>query len=365
MMSVLFSGTNQGRFTSTGVPEIIKIRSDLDWMYVLNETVAHADGADTGAEFRWQRGMADGRGIIYTKTSATDALQIAQIAAQSGFYLIDSSVNIPGASTALTGVNANSGAFSSPQALTANTNNLPVTLVAGANNPAGVIRIFNVTGALQLGGLDFTVANVVANTSMDLIYMDSIVSAAAGGGTYRVIPFDPIFYPRRRYITKVIVATSGTAATGNPALSAQQAIVTLSVTHGYTVGQVIRFVVPTVTATAFGMTELNGVKATIIAVGDQDADGATNTIRVDLDVSSFTAFAFPLTADGGFTPAQIVPVGEDTAQAILSGVNLLGDATINTAYIGIKLQAGTTSPAGVSGDVIYWIAGKSFNVDNN
>jgi hypothetical protein len=194
--------------------------------------------------------------------------------------------------------------------------------------------------------------------------MDSIVNAA-GPGTYRVIPFDPYFYPPIRIITKIAVATTGTAAAGNPAMSADQALVTLSVTQNYTVGQEIRFIIPTVTAAAFGMTELNGVEATIIAIGDTDSDGATNTIRVAVDVSGFTAFAYPVTADPRTTPAQVVPIGENTAVALQYGQNILADATVNTAYIGILLQAGVTSPAGSEGDVIYWVAGKSFSVDNN
>ena len=362
-MSVLFSGTNQGRFTSTGAAEIIQIRSDLDWMWVMNQTVSYAAGAGTGAEFYWQRGFTQGRGTIYTKTSVTGALANAQIAAASGFYLIDSSVNVPGASTAITSITGNGGAFTSPLVLTGNTQGLPVTAVVGANNPAGVVRIFSTTGALQIGGMDFTVANVVVNTSFDLIYMRTIVNAA-GPGTYRVIPFDPLYYPVNRLITKIVVATAGTVLAGNPALQADEALVTLSVTHGYTVGQVVRFIIPTVTATAFGMTELNGLTGTIIAVGDTDADGSTNTIRVDIDVSGFTAFAFPLTASPRSTFAQIVPVGENTAEALLANTNILGDSTTNTGYIGIKLQSGTGSPAGVTGDVIYWVAGKSFSVDN-
>lgn len=362
-MSVVFTGTNQGRFTSTGAAQTIQLRSDLDWMWVYNQTVQYADGAGTGAEFYWQRGMAQGQGTIYTKTTATNALAVAQIAATAGFYLVDSSVNIPGASTALTGITGNAGAFTSPQVLTGNTNGLPVTAVVGADNPAGVVRIFNTVGAQQLGGMDFTVANVVSNTSFDLINMPAIATATTG--TYRVIPFDPLYYPTVRLITKIVVATAGTAAAGNPAMQANQALVTLSVTHGYTVGQELRFVVPTVTAAAYGMTQLDGLQGTIIAVGDTDADGSVNTVRISIDVSGFTAFALPLTADPRSTFAQVVPIGENTAQALSSNVNILGDSTTNTGYIGIQLQAGTGSPAGVAGNVIYWVAGKSFSVDNN
>lgn len=336
-MSVVFTGTNQGRFTSNGQAAIIQLRSDLDWMLVINETVAYAAGGSTGAQFYWQRGMTQGRGVIYTKTAVTNALTIGQIAANAGFYLVDSSINLPGPSlslTAITGANP-------PVVLTASTSSL---------NNGDVVRIFSTVGALQLQGLDFTIGAISAGVSFTLAYMAAIAAASPGAGTFRRIPYNPLYYPRNRYITKVSQAA--------------QAIVTLSVTHGYTVGQVVRFVIPTVTSVAYGMTQLDGLQGTIVAVGAADADGVTNTITVDIDTSGFTAFAFPLTTAPGFTPAQIVPVGENTAEALSASVNILGDATVNQAYIGIQLQAGTGSPAGVNTNVIYWVAGKSFNVDN-
>ncbi len=348
-MSVVFSGTNQGSFTSTGLPTTLQIRSGVDYIWVKNMTTLAAGGAGTGVEYYWQLGMTQGTGIEYIKTAVTNAIAPTVMAAPTGFFLIDSSVNLPAASTALTGITANGGGYNSPQVLTGNTNGLPVTAVAGANIPAGVIRIFNTVGATQLAGMDFSVANVVANTSMDLIYMPTIAAANPGAGTYRVIPFDPLYYPTRRYITKISQAA--------------QAIVTLSVTHGYTVGQVVRFIIPAVTGLAYGMTQLDGVQATIVAVGQADTNGSTNTITINVDTTGFGAFALPLTGVVGHTPAQVVPMGENTAQALTSGVNILGDSTTNTGYIGIMLQAGTNSPAGVAGDVIYWVAGKSFNVD--
>src|ERR1700761_3426269 len=275
-MSVVFTGTNQGRFTSDGTAEIIKLRSDVDWMWVKNQTVSYAGGAGTGAEFYWQRGMTQGRGTIYTKTAGTNALAVAQLAVGAGFYLVDSSVNLPGPSMALTGItNGNP-----PVVNTAST--------AGLNN-GDIVRIFSTVGARQLAGLDFTIDTIVANTSFHLANMAQIAGANPGAGTFRRIPFSPLYYPSTRYITKISQAA--------------QAIVTLSVTHTYTVGQVVRFVVPTVTAAAYGMTQLDGLTGTIVDVDVADADGVTNTITVDIDTTGFTAFAFPLTADPGFTPA--------------------------------------------------------------
>jgi hypothetical protein len=336
-MSVIFSGTNQGRFVSAGRPVLLDFTSAIDWVWVKNLTVSYAAGAGTGAEFYWQRGMTQGRGTIYTKTATTNALAVSQIAANAGFYLVDSSSNLPGPSLALTGITAGNP----PVVNTANTSSL---------NSGSIVRIFSTVGARQLGGLDFTIGDIVAGVSFELTYMAQIAGANPGAGTFRKIPFNPLYYPPTRYITKIN--------------QADQAIVSLSVNHNFSVGQVVRFIVPTVTASTYGMTELDGLQATIVAINEDDADGDSNTITVDIDTTGFTAFAFPLTTAPGFTPAQIVPVGENTAIALSEGADILGDATENIGYIGIELAAGANSPAGVANDIIYYVAGSSFSVDN-
>lgn len=341
-MSVVFSGSFSGTFISTGAAQFIPLPSGVDWMEVHNETVSYAAGAGTGAEFYWRRGMPQGLGTIYTKTAITGALAVAQIAANSGFYLQDQTVNVPGPGVAITGI---TGA-NPPLVLTAST--------AGLIDGSSIVRIFRTVGALQLQGLDFTVGAIVPNTSFALAFAAAIAAANPGAGIYRIIPFNPYFYPSYRYITKISQAVN--------------AIVTLSVTHDYTIGQVVRLQIPMVTALAFGMTELNGVQATIINIGQPDADGITNTITIDVDTTGFTAFAYPLTADPIHSPAMVIPMGENTADALLNpvfpalnGQNILGDATVNTAQLGMLLQAGTGSPAGVAGNVVSWVAGKSFN----
>lgn len=333
-MSVVFSGTSQGGFVATGGNEIITLRHDVDWMWVKNLTVSYAGGAGTGAEFYWQRGMQQGTGTIYTKTAVTNALAVAQMAAPTGFYLVDTTVNVPGPGIATTGI---TGALP-PVVTTGNT----AGLAAG-----DIVRLFAPAGALQLGGMDFSVSSVVANTSFVLRDMPAIAAATPLSGIYRRIPYDPYFYPRTRLITKITQS--------NPAL------VTLSVTHTFVVGQKIRFIIPTVTAASYGMTELDGIEATII--GQNLTDGtSTNTILVDVDTTGFTAFALPLTANPVHTFAQAVPVGENTATAINNGFPLIADASFNTGTLGMQLTAGANSPAGVVGNVITWVAGKSFSV---
>jgi len=311
-----------GTFVGTGNAVTLELRSDIDWMEVINYTEADAANNGHGIRYIWQRGMADGLGLVEYHPAADQTLAIDAIAANSGFTLIDTSESPVGAiDSTLTDVSAAA---------------IPVaTITSTANLKVGdIVRFINVTGAQQLGGLDFTIGNnTFSGTDFSLDYMAQIVAGTTG--SIRKIAYDPQFYPRHRYISKITQATS--------------AVITLTVTHGYTVGQQVRIKVPA----AYGMTEMNDQSVTITAI-----DTTNNTITVDVDSSGFTAFSFPLTAAAPFTPAIVVPLGED---ATSDYVNLLDDATENQGYIGMRLEGGTASPAGSASDVIYWRAGKTFN----
>jgi len=320
-MSVIFTGTNQGKFTSTGASQTLNIRSGVDWIKVLNYT--------DNTQYFWQVGMAAGVGKITAANGTT-----ASLGAGLGFFPIDTSLNVPGASVVLTAISA----AAIPVVSTGNTGGL-------ANGD--IVRLYNVTNGVQLNSIDFTIGAVNANVSFTLAYMSQIV--AANAGTFRRIPYNPIFYPRNRYIVSISQAV--------------EAVVVLTVTHGYKIGQVVSFVVPSVggSAASYGMTEINGLQGTILAINT-----ATNSITVDIDTTAFTAFAFPTTAQAaaGFTQAQVIPVGMNTAEGLDSGVDILSDATINTGLIGIQLVGGANSPAGAANDVIYWTSGNSFSINN-
>lgn len=333
-MSAVFSGTVQGTFTGTGSNIVLPIREGVDWINVYNTTIAAASQTTAvGVQYYWQYGMPQGAMIAYFKSNAAGAANLTQYLTTGGFYGYDNTINLPGASTGLTAIST----ATPPVVSTSNT----AGLAAGS-----VVRIFNTTSAQQLGGIDFTIGSVITNTSFTLAYGPTI-SPAGTTGTFRIIPFDPYFYPPTRVISNISNAT--------------QAIVTLTVTHQYTIGQVIRFVVPNVTALAYGMTQLDGVQATIVNIGQADTNGYTNTITVNVDTTSFGTFAWPLTADPVHTNAQIVPVGENTAQAIASNVNLLGDSEVNIGQIGVTLIGGANHPGGANGNVMFWVAGKSFS----
>ena len=311
----------QGKFTSDGTDAMLELRADVDWLRVYNYTQMAATNNGYGYEYLWQRGMTAGDGIVYYHPAAdhTSAVDTCSNASVTGFTLIDTSSDAAGT------LNATITAVSNAA--------IPIvsaTSTAGiANND--VVRFINVTNAQQLGGFDFTVDTVVANTSFRLPYMSQL-AVAGTTGSFRKVNYDPIFEPPYRYIASISKAAS--------------AVVELTVTHSYEVGQAVRFVVPA----AYGMVQMNGLSGNITAVNT-----TTNTITVDIDSTSFTTFAFPATAAVPFSPAMVVPYGEAVTSTATGG------RVFNEGYIGIELAAGTKSPGGNNSDVIYWVAGKSFS----
>jgi len=341
----------QGTFTSDGNLRRIAIPSNADWMFVKNYTAWGAAGAAgaIGLDFYWQRGMASGTGIVQYKSNGT-AVMNGDTLVGGGFTLLNTAENNPLAAVATT---ASTNA-AQPVVSTANT----AGLITGS-----VVRLSDIAAVPNILGFDFEIDTVVANTSFRMRYALAGAPGAVGGaGSYRVVPFDPIYYPRNRYIVNITQAAS--------------AVIRLSVTHNFTVGQDVRIIVPE----EFGMTEMNNRLGTITAVST-----ANNTITVNIDSTAFTAFNWPTIASWPFNWAQVVPVGEDSATslssilaqapldvngALVNGANtgLLADATVNTAFLGMTLGTGgngtqsgaaIVGPAGRNADVMYWIIGKS------
>jgi len=324
----------QGRFTSNGTATTIQMESGIDWMKVYNYTVAAASQTTAvGVEYYWQRGFPSGYGWEYKKSNAANAANLSAIITTNGFTYVDTSVESARLGVLHTDVTAVSNAT------------IPVVTETATNglSAGNVVRLTNIAGAQQLSGMDFTVGyNTLTSNTFSLDYMAQIVAGTTGN--WEVVNWQSMYYPRHRRITKITQAT--------------QAVVTLSVTHGYKVGQAIRFNVPA----AFGMTQMDGLVGNIVAIDTTTTTG--NTVTVDIDSSAFTAFTFPLTAAVPFSPALTIPVGMDTALALADSVDILSDATYNTAYTGMILGAGANGPAGQNNDVIYWVAGSSFSVNN-
>jgi hypothetical protein len=320
----------QGVFVSTGANQPIIVRSDVDWIRAINWTQTLAGNINRSVEHWWQRELPVNDTVCYYHAGAADALSsnsgLTMSAGIPAVALFDTSANPYGANRAITSFAANG------VVLTANTTGLVV---------GSVVRFNNVVGGLQhCNDMLYSVTNVVAGVSFTVTPAANNVATGVTTGNYQTVAWPELFYPRNRRITNITAANPG--------------VVTTAIPHGFTIGQEIRFEMPRVTALAYGTLELDGVIATVTAVP------TAWTFAINIDTTAMGAFAFPLTADVPFTYAQVVPVGMNTAIGLAGGADILADATVNTGSIGILLYAGAYGPAGLVGDEIKWIAGRSF-----
>lgn len=326
-MSTPMNAIVTGSFTSAGAIVNLTIPSGYTQIDLYNTTDL-ASASNTDVMLASGTSLMPSASAYYSVGSGASSTLTPKFTSTGGFTFVSDSAQLTiGGSVSLTAINQANPAVVSSGTTTG--------LVASSS----VVRLFNTTGMLQVAGMDFTVGTISAGVSFQLKYLDSSgFGAAATAGTYRIINATDRFYPKSRYITKITAA--------NPA------VVTLSVTHGYTVGQAVRFIVPS----AFGMTQINGLIGNITAISTTN-----NTITVDIDSSSFSAFAFPTsaTAATGVTFAQVVPVGEAAINSSTQAYgNLLDDATHNVSFTGV--QVGTTVQT--SGQTYQWVARKGVSI---
>lgn len=303
-----------GTFTSAGAAVTLNLPSDVHRFSLYNLTSLGIAGATTPVmQAWWTLGMPDNAAFIETKTNGSDVLIGSSIAAGGILRIADSGVLTPGPAIVQTAT-SNAAAI--------------VVLTAGAFAVGDVVRLIDNTDAQQITNIEWTVTAINAGVSITLGFGGIAPGSVGTGGFVRRIPFQEPFFPRRRWITNITAAAN--------------AVVTLSVTHQFTVGQRVKVIVPT----GWGMVEADKQYATITAINT-----TTNTVTLDLDTSGFTAFAYPtsLVAAGGVSYPQLVPVGMAATSPF---ENLLDDATFNTTFRGLVLGTGVQT----SGQTYRWVA---------
>jgi hypothetical protein len=325
--------TQQGSFVSTGTTKDIQIVSGFDWIYAYNYTKIASGDADTGIAFYWQRGspnMVGGLPVGYAfevKTNG-DGSAVHMRIADDAFFFEDSTVRPP----------QGTGFPTPPVAITAISNDDP-PIVSCPDTfelfDGAIVSLERVNGAAQLGGILFSVDDVVTDTSFRLPYAPQI--AAATTGYFRRIDNDQVYFPRRRFITNVITGKT-TRVTVSVRVSTPQ--------RG---GLQMRLIIPPACGTI--SEKLNGVVGNILGV-----DGTTNSLIFDINSEGFPEFQFPLDGDYPFTEPQLVPIGGGNFEG---GRATYVFGTQNQAHYGVQLDPGVDGPAGEAGDVIYWYAGKS------
>lgn len=314
-----------GSFVSNGTSQTLTLPSDIVKFELFDITYfGSTAGTATEAISWWVKGLPAGSAYIGNKTNGAATIAITSMSATGGFTFSDPTAAALSGATAISGItNANPAVVS-----TASTTGL---------NSGDTVRIYGTTGALQIAGMDFTIDTIVANTSFNLTYIGGAPGSAASAGFWRRVNVNSPYYPKARFITNITQATS--------------AVITMSVAHGYTVGQQVRVYVPV----NWGMTQLNAQLVTITAV-------TTSTITINVDTTGYTAFAYPTTvqAGSGQSFAQVVPVGEAAINtSTYPFANLLDDATRNQSAYTMTMGA---SVVGASNDTMRWIAYRGLSI---
>jgi hypothetical protein len=330
-MSAPINAVLTGQFVSTGAVLNLNIPSQYQDFEMLDMTDF---GTATSTSVMTARGSSymPAGAAYYSVGSGASSVLTEKFTATGGFtFISDSGNQTPGAQ--LTGQTISSAA--------------PAVVGSTATGNLGIgniVRMYNTTGIFQISGMDFTVGAVTPNTSFTLAYLDTTQANLTGGSTsnYRIIPYNPRYYPSTRFITNI--GSSGI-----------NSIITLSVLNNYTVGQAVRVYVPTNFGTGTnpfvsGSVKSTAVTATIVAIGQADTSGFTNTITVNINSAAFT-WGWPTSASfaTGSQVAFVDPVGE---AATVPYQNLLDDRTQNVSFAGV--QIGTTVQT--SGKTYQWFA---------
>jgi hypothetical protein len=108
------------------------------------------------------------------------------LATNTGFFYLDTSIQTYGIPTALTAMTA-----ANPPVITSNGHGLSV---------GQVVKLSSMNNQPQAAGMDYTVTAVTTNT-FTLGNISLVNSTASTAGFWTLINNDPIFYPRRRFIS--------------------------------------------------------------------------------------------------------------------------------------------------------------------
>ena len=305
-----------GDFISDGVSQNVTLPWFPTRFELLNITqFGSTAGATPVITAEWSRGMAQNSVKTGAKTNAAATIAIPEMFLTQGVRIVDTSIQTPEApGNAITDITA-----ASPPV---------ITKIAHGFIVGDRIRLAGTTDMRQVASMDFTVTVIDSANSFSIGFLDTSVAPftciPATAGTAQRLPNDRLYVPCRRYITDITVASS--------------AVVTMSVTHGFLVGQVVKMVCPA----AFGMVEIDGLQGEITAISV-----ANNTITLDIDSSAFTAFEFPdsATAALGISYPLVVPFGD--------AGNLLVGSVDNVAVFQVSLG---TNAIGGNADVMQWVA---------
>lgn len=342
-----------GSFTSTGVGVNIPLPSYPDYFQTWNFTqmpLAPATPVVVKAEWFGSKfgagATAANDGLRWKKSANTSVLNLDTFAtstASNGFTFV----------TVVPFVEAQNA-----NAITAITNANPaVVSQTNTYNNGDILRLYGTTGMLQIAGMDFQISSA-SGSGYTLLGLPATAAngfaAAATAGFTRRISKNAAVDPEYLYITGISQAV--------------QAVVSTSVdpSNYYVVGNKIHFSVPS----SFGMSQINQMTGTILAVNAVSATGAIGAynLTIDINTSAFSAFAFPASTGSPTTAlfATLAPAGSQTSYNTVTQVQTGYEFVKTPFHTGqftpyMFLAGGAQSPAGANADVINWMAYKLEN----
>lgn len=341
-----------GSYTSTGANQIITLSSNPDYFCTWNITQASLNPGtgvcQKGEWFGSKFGVgqtAQNDGLQWTKTNSSNAMNLSTFATSSvggfSYYTVYPYVEAQSANaiTAITNVNP---------AVVSQTNTY---------SNGDVLRFYNTTGMLQIGGFDAQISSV-SGSGYTLLGLpattgNGFAAAATAGYTRRIATYGAV-EPETLYITNITTAVNAVVSTSvDPSLH-------------YVVGMKIHFSVPF----NWGMYQMNQLTGTIIAVNAVSATasiGAYN-LTVDINSSAFTAFKWPLSTASPTAQlfATLAPAGASTKFFPLTNTTWGYDFAKQPFRTGqttpyMLIAGGAQSPGGANLDVINFAAYKFEN----
>lgn len=256
----------RGNFVSTGADKTIVFRPGVNWITVYN--MLANDGVGNPLEYYFQTGMTNGIAIdgAGVPTSPAGMFEIIDYSDPANF------ASIQYATTAQTSATV-------PVVTSA------AAVAAGAVAVGNIVRVVNVTGGAAVFGnygVDMIVSAVVGNDISLLLAANNALATASGvagtNGNIQRIDITSRFYPANRIITNITQTPAGVIT------------VATSIPHGLTVGQQVRFKIPTTCGAAISAlldanSANNYVSATVTSVvANTGALVGFGSVRFTIDI---------------------------------------------------------------------------------
>lgn len=332
-----------GYFTSTGVAKFISLPFVPDQFEIWNKT-------------KWA--TATSNLVRYATGFSEDAAGTAYAICADGAAATDKNVTL--SSGGFSFVSAGTYQYGPTLTISSITQANPAVVTTSTNHNLATgdsVWIYGTTGMLQIAGAAYTVT-VTGATTFTIPVNSSGFAAAATAGFCKKVLYPDLYTPFGTVITAISTGATTTITTAQ--------------NHGFVVGQEVFFVIPQVSATVWGTTQLDTLTYNTANVVPQQAYvssvPAANQIVVNVNSTGYTAFAYPTSAVAalGMTFPQVLAMGDANSGVTNSVVNPLASVppaiTIPGAFYantrqGVIIGIGNgTQIMHATSDVVRWRA---------